>query len=279
MVQNDIEARLIRAEAQIELLSQHLTQKPKSFLQRALTLDTLRNLIFLVGLPVTILLAYQAFDREILSAQKTRDLAQRNIAIDRLDRLQDINAEIYRLQTQGDDNIAFALIEAKRGQIARLTDVVHSAWAAQPEMLGRYDLNALAEALLVQGRTDNALAVAQAVETETLGPIDQIDQNILNARIQFALGPAHNMEAARNSLRASVPLIEKIERVGQQLLMMEKITVVRLSNEFWRNGSCDTLTPIAEALAQMHAQNKAAGSYQDQFGTKITLDAIALKCA
>jgi hypothetical protein len=278
MEADDIETRLIRAEARIDLLAEHLTPKPKPLLKRLLTLDTLRNLLFLVGLPVTVLLAYQAFDREILNAQKTRDLAQKNIAIERLDRLQDINAEIYRLQTQGDDNIAFALIEAKRGQIARLTDAVYTAWVAQPDMLGRYDLNALAEALLVQGRTDHALAAAQAVDTDALGPIDRIDQKILNARIQFALGPAHDMEAARDHLRAALPAFEEIEREGQRLLMEEKIMVVRLSNEFWRNAPCDKLAPMAGTLAEIHAVNKAAGAYQDQFGAQITLEGVTLKC-
>lgn len=275
---DDIETRLIRAEARIDLLAEHLTPKPKPLVKRLLTLDTLRTLLFIVGLPVTVLLAYQAFDREILNAQKTRDLAQKNIAIDRLDRLQDINAEIYRLQTQGDDTIAFALIEAKRGQIARLTDAVYTAWAAQPDMLGRYDLNALAEALLVQGRTDNALAAAQAVDTDALGPIDRIDQKILNARIQFALGPAHDMEAARDHLRAALPAFEEIEREGQRLLMEEKIMVVRLSNEFWRNAPCDKLAPMAGALAEIRAANQAAGAYQDQFGAQITLEGVTLKC-
>jgi hypothetical protein len=278
MEADDIETRLIRAETRIDLLAEHLTPKPKPLLKRLLSLDTLRNLLFLVGLPVTVLLAYQAFDREILNAQKTRDLAQKNIAIERLDRLQDINAEIYRLQTQGDDNIAFALIEAKRGQIARLTDAVYTAWVVQPDMLGRYDLNALAEALLVQGRTDHALAAAQAVDTDTLGPIDRIDQKILNARIQFALGPAHDMEAARDHLRAALPAFEKIEREGQRLLMQEKIMVVRLSNEFWRNAPCDKLAPMAGALAEIHAANKTAGAYQDQFGAQITLEGVTLKC-
>lgn len=278
MTKDDLEKRLLKAEVQIELLAEDLSPRPRSFWQRILTLETIRNLVFLVGLPVTVLLAYQAFDREILSAQKTRNLEQKNIALDRLDQLQDINTEIYRLQSDGNDKTAFAIIEGKRGRIARLTDAVYSAWKEQPDMLGRYDLNALAEALLVQERTDHALEAAQAVETDTLGPIDQIDQLILNARIQFALGPAHDMEAARDSLRTAVPIVEQIEREGKKLLMLEKIVLVRLSNEYWRGTQCEKLSEFSEELRSINAENIAAGAYEDQFGVELTLQAVAHKC-
>jgi hypothetical protein len=122
-----MEHRLTRAEAQIEFLSKHLPPRPETLLKRLHFLGVLRNLLFPVGLQVTVVLAYQAFDREILSAQQTRPLAQQNTAIDRRDRMQDINAEIYRLQSDGHDWTALALFKAKRDKIVRLTDAVHSA--------------------------------------------------------------------------------------------------------------------------------------------------------
>ena len=278
MINDDIEKRLLKAETKIDLLVEHITPRPMPFWKRLLSLETVRNLLYLVGLPVTILLAYDSFDREILNAQKNRNLEQKNIAIDRLDKLQDIKTEIYRLQSEGNETTAFAIIEGKRGRIERLTDAVYSAWKEQPEMLRRYDLNALAEALLEQGRTDHALEVAQVVETSTLGPIDQIDQLIFNARIQFALGPAHDMEAARDHLRAAIPVVEKIEREGNKMLMMEKISTIRLSNEFWRNTGCEKLLQIADGLRLINAENIAAGHYKDQFGVEITLQGVAQKC-
>jgi hypothetical protein len=42
--------------------------------------------------------------------------------------MQDINAEIYRLQSDGHDWTALALFKAKRDKIVRLTDAVHSAY-------------------------------------------------------------------------------------------------------------------------------------------------------
>lgn len=56
--------------------------------------------------------AYLQFDEVYLSRAEIRLEAQRDTAIARLDQLQSINSEIYRLQTQGDGNVAFALIGA-----------------------------------------------------------------------------------------------------------------------------------------------------------------------
>ena len=279
MAKDDIESRLIKAEAQLKLLADHIKPAPaKSWWRKLLVLSTVRDILYIIGLPVAVMVAYQAFDKEFLSAQKNRELEQKNLAITRLDKLQDINAEIYRLQTTGSGNAAFAIIEAKRGLIERLTDTVYRAWNAQPNMLGRYDLNALAEALLVQGRTDNAFKVASAVDVSALGPIDLIDQKILNARILFAIGHAFDMEAARDQLRSAAANIEKIERKGKQLLMLEKIFLVRLSNEFWQNTECKKLQPLAKSLAEINADNIAAGSYEDNFGVGITLQGVAQKC-
>ncbi len=146
-------------------------------------------------------------------------------------------------------------------------------------MFGRYDLNALAEALLVEKRTDDALKVANSVHLKGLEPIDRIDQEILKARILFAEGPAHDMEAARNVLRAAMATTNEIERVGNQYLMIEKIGTIRLSNEWWRNTDCGKLMEIAEGLRAVHEENVAAGAYEDRFGVGITLAGVEFACS
>ena len=142
----------------------------------------MRNPLFLAGLPVAVVLANQAFDRDILNARKTQAIAQKNIAIDRLDKLQDINAEICRRHSDGKARAAIALIEAGGGQIVRVSDAVDSAWSDQSGMLGRYDLRALSEALLVQGRTDDPLDVVRTVEVSDFGATDPM---LLVVRILF----------------------------------------------------------------------------------------------
>ncbi|NOD78892.1 MULTISPECIES: hypothetical protein [unclassified Ruegeria] len=277
MSQEDANQRLDKIEDAIVLLTKLSTPKPKTFWDR-LSTDKIRDAIYIIGIPALLFTTYLEFDKFYLSRENIRLEEKRNTAISRLDQLQDINSEIYQLQTQGDENVAFALIEAKRGQIARLTDTVYLTWVEQPEMLKRHDLNALAEALLVQSRTDDALRVASTVAVDDLKPIDAIDQQILKARIQFAQGPAQDIEAARQHLREAVPLVEEIERSGSQFLMQEKMLQVRLINEAWLGEPCETLAPMADALAELRAFNLEAGSVEDQYQSAVTVRAVRSKC-
>ncbi len=274
-----LEERLARAEGRIEVLLEQQNPPPKSIWRRLASIETLKNLVFLVAFPASLFLAFEKFDREILSVRENRILEQKNIAIDRLDQLQDLNSEIYQLQSQDKGDVAFAIIEAKRGQMARLTDTVYTTWVKYSDMFGRYDLNALAEALLVQKRTEEALQVANSVQLDGLRPIDRIDQNILKARILFSEGPAHDMEAARDILRAAMATTSEIERVGQQYLMIEKIGTIRLSNEWWRNTDCGKLMEIAEPLRAVHKENMALGAYEDRFGVGFTLAGVEFACS
>ena len=269
--------RLESIEDAIVLLANLSAEKPKRWWDRVPT-DKFSDLIYIVGIPALLFTTYSEFDKYYLSREEIRLEEQRNTAIARLDQLQDINSEVYQLQTQGDGNLAFALIEAKKGQIARLTDTVFITWAEQPEMLKQHDLNALAGALLVQSRTDDALRVSESVATENLKPIDAIDQQILKARIQFALGPAHDIEAAREHLRVAVPMVEDIPREGNRLLMHEKMLQIRLLNEGWLSEPCEALMPMADALAELRELNAAAGTEEDQYQSGITVSAVKAKC-
>ncbi|NKC00646.1 MAG: hypothetical protein GKR90_19430 [Pseudomonadales bacterium] len=277
MTENSEGDRLEKIEEAVLLLAKQSIPKPKT-LWDWVPIDKIRDLITIIGIPAFLFTAFHEFDEYYLSREEIRLEEQRNIAISRLDQLQEINSEIYQLQTRGDGNVAFALIEAKKGQIARLTDTVFIAWADQPEMLKRHDLNALAEALLLQARTDDALRVAQTVATKDLRPIDAIDQQILKARIQFALGPAHDMEAAREHLRVAVPVLEDIPREANQLLMQEKMLQVRVLNEGWLDSPCETVLPMAEALGELREFNASLGTEKDAYLSEITVSTIRDKC-
>lgn len=278
MTKPDDDPHSDRLEEAIALLTQLNTPAPKSWWDKV-PFGQARDLIFLIGIPVALWTAYVEFDEYYLSRAEFRLEEQRDTAIARLDQLQSINSEIYRLQTQGEGNVAFALIEAKKGQIARLTDTVYQAWVDQPAMLRHHDLNALAEALLVQERHSDALRVANAVSVAQLRPIDAIDQQILKARIQFDLGDAHDIEAARQHLRDAVPLVDEIAREGNKFLMQEKMLQVRLLNEGWLGEPCDALMPMAEGLTELRAFNAAAGSVEDTFGSQMTVEAVMAQCA
>ncbi|MGQ7848400.1 hypothetical protein ACUNV4_28135 [Granulosicoccus sp. 3-233] len=270
--------RLEKVEEAVLLLTKLSEPGPRSVWDK-LCLDRVRDLLWVLTIPTLLYTGVVNFDRYWLSRSEIQNEEKRNIAIARLDLLQDINSEIYQLQTRGEGRQAFALIEAKRGQIARLTDTIFLTWAEQPEMLERYDLIALAEALLVQYRTDDALRVAETVETDGLTPIDAIDQLILKARIQFEVGPAQDLEAARDHLRKTVPLVEQIQRRGNQLLMQEKVLQVSLLNEGWLGVDCDKLLPMAEGLMEVRALNKAAGSSEDVYQSETTVLTVRDQCS
>lgn len=265
-------------EDAVVLLAKLAEPNPKTWWDK-LHLSKVKDIFWILTIPTLLYTGAVNFDKYWLSRTEIYLADQRNTAIARLDQLQDINSEIYQLQTRGAGDQAFALIEAKRGQIARLTDTVYQTWADQPEMLKRFDLNALAEALLVQNRTDDALRVASSVDTEGLSPIDAIDQHILKARIQFAVGPAQDIEAARDHLRAAIPMVEQIPRQGNQLLMQEKMLQVRVLNEGWLGEDCDKIVPMAEALVELRAFNKEAGSTEDAYQSEITAQAVLDQCA
>jgi len=269
--------RLKTLEEAVVLLTELNDPRPKN-LWEWIPFEKMRDLVYIIGIPGLLFAAYLEIDRNYLSREKIQMDERRNLAISRLDQLQDINSDIYKLQTQGDEDIAFAIIEAKRGRIARLTDTIFITWSEQPNMLKRHDLNALAEALLVQERTDDALEVAETVDVETLNPIDAIDQQILKARIQFTLGPAHDIEAARESLRVAVPKLENIDRESRKFLMHEKMLQVRVLNEAWLNQPCEKLKPMAAALLEVHELNKAVGSREDTYQTLPTLAAVKDRC-
>ena len=272
------ENRLDDIEDAIVLLTDLAAPKPKRFWDWLPT-DKIRDIIYIIGIPALLFTTFEDIDKYYLSSEKIRLQEQRNTAISRLDQLQEINSEIYQLQTRGDGSLAFALIEAKKGQIARLTDTVFITWDEQPDMLKRHDLNALAEALLVQERTGDALRVAETVESKGLQPIDAIDQQILKARIQFALGPAHDIEAARQHLRAALPMVEDIPREGNRFLMQEKMLQVRLLNEGWLGSACESLVPMADALAELRAFNASLGTEEDVYQSSITVNVIRDKCS
>lgn len=269
--------RIAAIEDAIILLTELNNPKPKTWWDW-IPFGKIRDIVYILGVPGLVLAACIEIDRSYLNREAIWLEERRNLAISRLDKLQDINSEIYQLQTQGSENRALAIIEAKRGQIARLTDTIFLTWVEQQDMLKHHDLNALSEALLIQGRTGDALRVSEKVEIKFLKPIAAIDQQILKARIQFADGPAQDIEAAREHLRKAVPYLEQIENKNTQLLMDEKVLQVRVLNEAWLNQPCETILPMAEALMEVRELNRLSGVDEDQYSSVEVMETVRAKC-
>ena len=253
--QTDLESRLIRLETRIDILQDKVLgdgdDKKPSFLASLFTAKGLRDLAFLLGLPVATVIGYEKFDSKVLNPGKYREIAERGTAIDKVTQLQQLNGEIYVLQAEDKDNVAYAKIEARRGQVQRLTGDLYDLWRKYPDVFGLHESYAVAEALLLQGRTDDALAVLDSVDTAPLDTIGQVDHQLLRARILFAAGPAQDPEAARDALRAAVDLAGTIEREGQRNRMYEKLVSVRLINELWLGTDCADTQKLGEGLREM----------------------------
>ncbi|MEM9434694.1 MAG: hypothetical protein AAGA12_12300 [Pseudomonadota bacterium] len=249
----EIERRLTKLETSVEFIREKLDEEEpeKTLLQQVLDSANWKNFFYLIGIPVTAVAAYTQFEEKVWNPDKYEAIAQRGVAVEKVSRLQQINSEIFALQSQGKEAEAFARVEATRGQIQRLTGDVYELWKKFPNLFGLYEKYTLVEALLSSGETDSALAVANSVDIDRLDTIETSDLSLLKGRIQYAEGPAFDIEAARQHMRDAGAAAQTLEREGQQMQMFEKILAVRAINELWRGTDCAEVAPFAETLAEM----------------------------
>lgn len=247
---SDLERRLIAVETKLEFIRADQDKEPekKSRFAGLLSVDGLKKLGFILCIPTATVVAYEEFDSEVWNPGKYQEIADRSIAVEKVSQLQQINEEIYVLQAEEKDNVAFAKIEARRGQVHRLTDDIFALWSQYQDVYGLYEKYALAEALLLQSRTDDALDVVNSVESGELDTIGQIDHRLLRARILFAAGPAQDPEAAREELRKAVAESEAVARPGQMVQMQEKLVAVRVINELWLGTDCSKIAQMSDFL-------------------------------
>ena len=109
MAQDAMDKRVDRIEQAISLLTKLHEPKPKPWWKK-LPVEAIKDVLYIIGLPVTLFIAYEGFDKYFISAEAKRLSDQREAAIARLDQLQEINSEIYQLQSAGSGNRAFAII-------------------------------------------------------------------------------------------------------------------------------------------------------------------------
>lgn len=250
---SELERRLVKLEAKLAALEQSAAEEeaPKPPLWRRLvSIDGVKNALYVVGIPVLIVGAYDQFSREVWNRNAIAQAEARDTAVAKLEELQAINAELYTMQARGEDAVAFAQIEATRGRIHRLTDEILATFSEQPDSFGRFETYTLAEALMAKGDTTAAYTVATTVDQTGLGLIEQADHETLLARIRFAEGDGYDLEAARSHIRAAGRIAGTLSDGGRRTTMEEKILAVRAINELWRVG-CEAGAPMAEGLAEL----------------------------
>jgi hypothetical protein len=281
----DLERRLIVLETKLAALEADRRQeadgasgeKPPAW-KRLFTIDGVKSALYVVGIPVLVVGAYDQFSREIWNRSAIAQAEARDAAVGKLEELQAINAEFYTLQARGEDAVAFAQLEATRGRIHRLTDEIHALWSGQPDSFGRFETYTLAEALMAKGDTEAAYDVAATVDPAGIGTIGRADHALLLARIRFAEGDGYDLEAAREHIREAGRIAGTLPDPGQRKTLEEKILAVRTINELWRVG-CDPAAGMAEGLAALvEATANVAGTDPVRSNTLNVIAAVESLC-
>ncbi|MEX1324764.1 MAG: hypothetical protein AB1Z21_11340 [Synechococcaceae cyanobacterium] len=174
--------------------------------------------------------------------------------------------------------MAFAQVDAKRGEIHWLTDEAYSLFAAQPKSCGRFDTYTLAEEIMKKGDTQAAFEVAESVDLSGLSTIDKADHALLLERIRFSEGDGYNIEQAREHIRHAGRLAGTLPDTGTRTKLEEKILSVRTINELWRVG-CDPASAMAGGLkALVDATPHVPESDPVRVNTLQTIAAVSTKC-
>ncbi|MFK7876033.1 MAG: hypothetical protein AB8B71_09680 [Paracoccaceae bacterium] len=280
MLPKDVELRLARLEAQIETLEKVIATPPKQGLMtRLFSWETARNLMFLVGIPAGLFAAYQQLDQQFLSWSDIQTQQERNIAVDKLGKLQNFQADIYELQAREQSDAAFARLDATRGQIERMARDLYTHWQKDPEFFSPTELVPVVNALIGSDLSEQAVDVANSVDITGMQTIKAADFESLKARVLFARGPGRDVVGAREALSRAATLVESLPDGGQKLSLREKYASVRLLNELWVGTNCTELAPLQAFLSEMIADGTPI-ELEDPIrkNTKASLTAFDLKC-
>lgn len=245
----NLQEKITVLEVRVQELKDQIQNPPKpGFWASVFTWDTARNLVWIFGIPAALFAAWSTIDTEILSAREIEKRERLKAAVDHVGELQDFNSRVFQLQAAQDSGAMFAIQEAKRGRIERLTKDLFEFWKNYPDEFTRSEKTTLVEALISQEQTDRALDVLSTVDQSGMNAIWQGDMDILKTRVLFATGPAQDIDAAREAFRDAMRHAENAVRPGRQDTLIEKYVGVRLLNELWLGTDCKDLAVFADYL-------------------------------
>lgn len=224
--------------------------KPHWF-KRLVSWEMAKNFMFVAGVPAGLLALYTLIDEQFIRYAEIDKNTRLPAALDQLEELQSYNAQVFTLQSRQEQDAAFALVDAKRGQVERWIKGVLAFWTDYPDELTVYERTALAEGLMTHELTADALAVVASIDQTGMSEIQMGDLDLLRARILFARGTGQDPEAARAALRDAMAHADAVADPGVGMGLMEKYASVRLLNELWLGTPCDDVTVFAGFLADM----------------------------
>ena len=187
---NQLETRLTALE----------TPKSRGFF----AIEDWKDAVKVFGLPLAFFLACYTFYDDIYLRVLKRDTATVEAVQNKIAELQSLNAEMYMLNVAGRSEDVSAIMEAKRGRRQRLIGETYEYWNRRPDYFTPSEKQMLANELLMQSKTDLALAVAEDYADEIVTPIEKANLALFEGRILGKEGPAFDLEAARAKFEESL---------------------------------------------------------------------------
>lgn len=279
-VEPDVEKRVRDLETRFAVLADSVKKDPpKPLLLRIFSWDTAKNLMFLVGIPAGLFAAWQTLNEQVINQKEIEKRTLLATAVEQVHTLQDYNEGVFVNQAQSNDAVAFAVIEAQRGRVERLTQDLYGFWQAYPDALTRSERTTLVEALITQEQTDRALAVLESIDASKMNIIWQGDMQLLRARVLFSRGSGQDPEAARDAFGEAMKFAESHPDEGVRLGLMEKYVGVRLLNEMWLGRDCADVIPFSGFLDEMMADGTPVDA-QDGIRqiTRLVMQTHAQRC-
>lgn len=206
------------------------------------------KMIKFVGIPTAIIAAFIQFDQSILNRDEFKRLNDEVMALQKIERMEDINSDVYTLLAQEKNDVVAAQLEAKKGRIDRLTEDIYKYWEMYPDMYGYYEKVTVIAALNQKSENDKAIAVLNSIDPSTLNEVERIDHLVLIARTYFTKGPELNVEKARENLVLAVKKAQALSSDSQSFSMYEKILSVRIINELYYQTECSKVKPLYDTL-------------------------------
>lgn len=244
--QGDIAARLQDLDARLAKIE---GSQPRGKLKIPYVGDW-TDLVKLIGLPMAIMLGCLAFYDQIWTRGEKAQAAEAASIQTKLRDLEDLNAQHYLMQVDGEEDRSFALLEATRGRKERLTGELFASWQGLPDYFTWNERQALAQELLLQGRTDDALLIADSLQDPDLGIIARADLDLFRTRILSADGPALDLDAARARMKSAMETAAELPSDQVRIEMWTKIAFYGLYFELRHGSDCDRTTPLAEIVAE-----------------------------
>ncbi|MFK7943718.1 MAG: hypothetical protein AB8B85_12510 [Paracoccaceae bacterium] len=187
------------------------------------------------------------FDTLYLKPLREAD-ESRSAAREQMAQFEQMNERIYVMKVEGKDRQISAFEEAMRGRRERLSRDLYAFWQTDRAFFTPSEKQILANELLKQGRTNDALELAKDIADETFGIIKQADLDLFRARILSTEGPAFDLEAARQAIRDGINTADQLTRTEQKREMLVKISGYRLFFETYHKADCDLANKVAMAV-------------------------------